>query len=448
MRRPGRSEARTTAGGGRRAEGRRFLFLQGPHGPFFGALARALKAEGAEVLRAGLCRADDREWAGAGPYRPFPGPAEAWPDWLAALARERGATDIVLYGDARPAHRAAAALAGAEGLRLHVFEEGYLRPHWITLERGGANGFSPLMGIPAAAAAAAGDRLSPEEGPAPAVWGAARAHARHGLRHHFDILFRNGAYPGFRPHRPSGPWAEFGFHLRRLLLRPLLAPRWRLRERRLLAGGRPFHLVLLQLAADSALLTHGPYASVADFTVAAVEAFAAGAPRGDLLVFKTHPFEDGRAPLERIARAAGRAAGVAERIVFLDGGRLGPLLDRARSAATVNSTAGQQALWRGLPLYVAGRAVHAKPEFAASGDLAAFFAAPRPPDAALYRGFRRFLLASSQLRGSFYTGAGVRSAVDAAVPKILDPLGPYDRAFAAAEAGRVIAFPAARAAAG
>ena len=27
----------------------------------------------------------------------------------------------------------------------HVFEEGYLRPYWITYERGGANAASPLM---------------------------------------------------------------------------------------------------------------------------------------------------------------------------------------------------------------------------------------------------------------------------------------------------------------
>jgi len=26
-----------------------------------------------------------------------------------------------------------------------VFEEGYLRPHWVTYERGGANGHSRLM---------------------------------------------------------------------------------------------------------------------------------------------------------------------------------------------------------------------------------------------------------------------------------------------------------------
>ena len=31
------------------------------------------------------------------------------------------------------------------GLRIHVFEEGYMRPYWVTYERGGTNGHSRLM---------------------------------------------------------------------------------------------------------------------------------------------------------------------------------------------------------------------------------------------------------------------------------------------------------------
>ena len=42
---------------------------------------------------------------------------------------------------------AARAAAAERGLVLHVFEEGYLRPFWITYERGGSNGFSALMDI-------------------------------------------------------------------------------------------------------------------------------------------------------------------------------------------------------------------------------------------------------------------------------------------------------------
>lgn len=412
--------------------GRTFLFLQGPHGPFFAGLARRLKDAGAQALKVGLSRADEREWAGAGPWQPFTGPMADWPGFLGALVEERGVTDIVLYGDERPAHRAAAGLAGARGLRLHVFEEGYLRPHWITYERGGANGRSRLMELSVARMAEASRIAACDGEAAPPIWGAAWRHAALGFRHHFDILFRNGAYPHFEPHRPTGAARELGFYLRRLLVLPLLGPERRWRERRLLAGGRLYHLVLLQMAGDSSLRAHGPFGSVSAFVAHVLEAFATGAPRDHLLVFKTHPFEDGRERLEAKAREAARMLGVERRIVFLHGGRLGPLLDRARSAVTVNSTAGQQALWRGLPLHAAGRAVYSKPEFVDERPLAAFFRRPAPPDAVAYREYRQFLLMSSQLRGSYYTAAGRRAATEAAAEKMLDPLDPYDRVFAAA----------------
>lgn len=420
--------------GARREVYRRFLFLQGPHGPFFRDLALALKRDGHGAMRVGFSRADQREWADAGGYQPYTGEMAAFPVWLAELIEQRGVTDIALYGDTRPAHAAALRLAGEAGVETHVFEEGYLRPYWITYERGGSNGFSRLMDFSAedmAAAARMAD-LSQEE--APPIWGAAWRHAYHGFRHHADVLFRNGDYPDHAPHRPTSLSRELALYLRRLLVLPLLVPERRLRERRLLKSGISYHLVLLQLAIDASMRAHSDFRSVADFIDVCLEAFAEGAPRDHHIVFKAHPFEDGRERLETHAKRKAAALGLADRVIFLQGGKLGALLDRARSAVTINSTAGQQALWRGLPLSVNGAAVYDKPEFAGDQDLASFFAAPRAPDPALYREYRQFLLMTSQLRGGFYSRRGRLSAVEAAVEKMLDPLDPYDRVFAAARA--------------
>ncbi len=49
-----------TAGGGRAV--RRFLMLQGPHGPFFRQLGAMLDAAGAEVWRVGFNRGDEIFW--------------------------------------------------------------------------------------------------------------------------------------------------------------------------------------------------------------------------------------------------------------------------------------------------------------------------------------------------------------------------------------------------
>ena len=127
------------------ADQRSFLFLQGPHGPFFAALGKILTSAGSSVHRVGFNMGDRVFWPQSASYIPYADTPEAWSDRLREIIAEKGVTDIVLYGDTRPIHAEAVAQARAAGITIHVFEEGYLRPYWITYERGGSNGNSRLM---------------------------------------------------------------------------------------------------------------------------------------------------------------------------------------------------------------------------------------------------------------------------------------------------------------
>ena len=93
---------------------------------------------------------------------------------------------------------------------------------------------------------------------------------------------------------------------------------------------------------------------------------------------------------------------------------------------TVNSTAAQQALWRGLPLKAFGRAVYSKPEFVSDQPLDQFFAAPQRPDSKAYRDYRHFLLESSQITGGFYASRARRRLLRQVVDMMLQPEDPYD----------------------
>ena len=90
--------------------------------------------------------------------------------------------------------------------------------------------------------------------------------------------------------------------------------------------------------------------------------------------------ESGRRALAREIAALAARHKIADRVDYVPGGKLAQLLDHARSAVTVNSTAGQQALWRGLPLKAFGKAVYDKPQFVSDLPLEAFFAKPPYPD--------------------------------------------------------------------
>ncbi|MEM1430750.1 MAG: capsule biosynthesis protein CapA [Pseudomonadota bacterium] len=405
---------------------RTFLFLQGPHGPFFHALGRMLRLAGCTTWRVGFNTGDDAFWFHRPSYLPYARTVDAWPDTCAALMEDKGVTDLVLYGDTRPVHAAAVAAARDRGITVHVFEEGYLRPWWVTYERGGANGHSRLMTLSVKEMRRALEHSDLDLPGAPAHWGDMRHHVFYGALYHWFVLFRNGRYRAVRPHRDHTVAQEFLLYLRRLLLMPVHAVDRALATHRIRRGGFPYHLCLLQLAHDASFTAHGPFPSMERFLSVVIDGFAGGAPRHHHLVFKAHPLEDGRTPIRAdIARLA-RAAGVSERVHYVRGGKLAALLDQARSAVTVNSTAAQQALWRGLPVKAFGRAVYAKPEFVSPQPMAEFFAQPMRPDSRAYRDYRSYLLETSQIAGGFYSGQGRRQLLRQVADMMLAPDDPYD----------------------
>ena len=403
-----------------------FLFLQGPHGPFFDALAKMLRTAGATVWRTGFNAGDRAFWRHAASYIPYRGSPEDWPDEIGRLLDARGVTDIVLYGDTRPVHAEAVRAARARGLTVHVFEEGYMRPYWVTYERGGTNGNSRLMemSVPEMQSALA---LSDMEAPLPpAHWGDMRQHVFYGALYHWFVMFWNRGYRNFRPHRALPVTKEFQLYLRRLLLMPVHAINRRLATRRVRTGGFPYHLALLQLEHDSAFQVHSPFSTMTEFLAQVIEGFASGAPRHHHLVIKAHPLEDGRVPVRAETRRLARQFGLQGRVHYVRGGKLAQLLNDARSAVTVNSTAGQQVLWRGIPIKVFGDAVYAKPEFVSGQPLADFFACAARPDNRAYKDYRRFLLETSQVPGGFYSRRGRRQLLRQVVDMMLAPEDPYD----------------------
>ncbi|AHM04191.1 Capsular polysaccharide export system protein KpsS [Roseibacterium elongatum DSM 19469] len=411
---------------------RRFLFLQGPHGPFFARLSRLLTDAGARVWRVGFNRGDEVFWSDRASYIAQTDPIETWPETVAQLLDAKAITDLVLYGDTRPIHATAIAAARARGLTVHVFEEGYLRPYWVTYERGGANGHSRVMTTDVAAMRHALTGLDLDLPDAPARWGDMRHHVFYGALYHWFVMVGNARYAAFRPHRALSVRQEFRLYLRRLAMMPW---HWMDRVRatlRVKTGGFPFHLALLQLEHDASFRDHGPFDSMTDFLEVLITGFANGAPTHHHLVFKAHPLEDGRAPIRADIRRIARHHGVAHRVHYVRGGKLAPLLNDARSAVTVNSTAAQQALWRGLPLKAFGQAVYLKPEFVSDQPLSDFFQMPQRPDSRAYRDYRHYLLETSQVTGSFYSARGRRQLLRQVVDMMLSAEDPYD----ALEAGR------------
>ena len=107
--------------------GRSFLFLQSMPTRFFERLGSALAARGHAVFRVNFNGGDRAFWR-IGNAIDFHGRAQEWPQFLDDLICHRAISDIILFGDCRPLHRAAIRLANERSLLVHVVEEGYMRP--------------------------------------------------------------------------------------------------------------------------------------------------------------------------------------------------------------------------------------------------------------------------------------------------------------------------------
>jgi capsular polysaccharide export protein len=402
-----------------------FVFLQGPHGPFFYELSKAISQSGADVVKIGFNEGDRFFWRNKATFVAYDKPHDEWDGFINEYLKV-GITDLVIYGDTRPLHKSAVAAAKRQGIRVHCFEEGYLRPYWVTYERGGVNGFSRLMEMSVETMREALRHVDNDQPEAPARWGDMRQHILLGAVYHWHILFRNHRFKNYRTHRDSPVRHEFWLHFKRLITRPVYAfRRWKATQT-IKRNGFVYHLSLLQLSHDASIRSHSRFTGMAEFMRICVQAFAETAPRHHHLVFKSHPLEDDRQPLSRVADQLAKEFKVEGRVHFVRGGKLAELLDYARSVVTINSTAAQQALWRGLPVKALGTGVFCKPEFTSEQSLPDFFHHPKKPDLSAYRDYRQFLLMTSQITGGFYSRKGRVRLVRQVVDMVLSEQDPYE----------------------
>ncbi len=413
---------------------RKYLMLQGPHGPFFARLGKMLSAAGCDVWRVGFNIGDRVFWNDAKSYIPFYGPVDDWAAGVDQILDDHAITDIIVYGDTKPVHQIAIAAAKARGISVHVFEEGYLRPYWVSYERDGSNGNSRLMDMTVADMRAALEKSTVDAIEAPSHWGDMYHHVFYSFAYHAMMLVANGRYKKMRTHRDTPVHKEFLSALGRIMLSVPRNIKRNLLTRRLMNSGHPYHLVLMQLEHDSAFQKHSPFDTMPDFFRLVIENFAKGAPRHHHLAFKAHPLELGRRPIRRLLKDLAREYGVEDRVHYIPGGKLARILDPARTAVTVNSTASQQVLWRGIPLKIFGDAVFDKPEFVSTAPLDAFFGNPERPDTAAYRDYRRYLLETSQVAGGFYSASGRKQLLRQVADMMLSRRDPYD-AFEAGDLG-------------
>lgn len=395
---------------------RSFLFLQGLATPFWVRLAREVERRGHDVRRINVCGGDRIFWPRRGAVE-FRGRFRDWRTFLGSFLHDNAVTDIVLFGDCRPYHRIAMDLARTRNIAVHVFEEGYFRPDWVTLEEGGTNAYSDIPRDAETILNEAAQFIGPDAEPQP-VGGGFSTRVRWELVNQVSTLLLAPFYPHYRRHRSHHPLSEMRGWIKRLAKRPF-ERRYTERLTNYLQEAQPaYYLLPLQLETDYQIRRHSPFKSMAHFMEVVLESFAHHAPRDARLVVKLHPLDNGLVDFRKQAKAITERLGMCDRVAVIDGGHLPTLLSRCEGVVIANSTSGLSALHHRKPVKALGRALFDIPGLTFQGPLDRFWTEKPAPDLDLFLAFRRVVLARAQINGSFFTPAGMDLAVKGAVAKM------------------------------
>ncbi len=390
--------------------GKHVLLLQGPLGPFFRRLSHDLTASGARVSKVNF-NGGDWLFYPTGAIQ-FKERMEDWPAFLAGLLAELKIDVILLFGDCRPIHRCVREQAERLGIRLGVFEEGYVRPDHITLEGGGINANSSLPRDKNFYLTYPVEQSNEPLKVGHVFWYA----ALWATLYYMASSILESAFPHYRHHRRLSvrellPW------LRGLRRKCYYRIKERHIQRRLQTefSGR-FFLVPLQVYYDSQIRVHSNYPSIESFIHEVVSSFAKNADPDVALVIKHHPMDRAYRDYTQLWESLSEGYGLQDRLLYVHDLQLPTVLPHTRGVVVVNSTVGLSALLYGVPVKVCGRAIYDIASITYSGRLKNFWkeAPLHKPDPTALQSFRSYLIEHTQLNGSMYKRlpvAGSRTGV-------------------------------------
>ncbi|QEY23263.1 capsule biosynthesis protein [Neisseria animalis] len=382
------------------------LLLQGPVGDFFTQFAHWLQARGKTVHKFNFNGGDSFFYPPSLPNTlEYLDSLDHFSDFLAAYLREHHIGAVVCFGDTRPYHLLARQVAEAQNIGFWAFEEGYFRPHFVTLEKTGVNDFSPLPRN-AAFFSSQFPKLPQQFYEAPPVVPAGFLPvAKRAAQYYIHTHKQRARYPEYIHHRA----ANLGHYIRLWTLSGLKRLGYWIQDaavaKRVKQGHyRRFFIVPLQVFNDSQVRVHSDFSSVRSFLLHVLTSFATHAPDDINLIVKHHPMDRGFIDYAQdIRRFIKKHPKLKGRITYVHDVPLPVFLRGGIGMVTLNSTSGLSALIHNMPVKVLGRAHYDMAGLTFQGPLAQFWNNPTPPDAELFHAYRMYHINTTQINGNFYS---------------------------------------------
>ena len=308
---------------------------------------------------------------------------------------------IFMYGNVLIPHKQALELVkelNVKGINVktHIFELGYLRPNFVTLENEGINYNSSLIR----------SREFYLKQDTYSILPLPKKHARFRIRKIWKtISFINHSFKNYKivekehklQPKPIYIWFQIkGFFLKYFFF----FSEYKLKNYFLT---KKYFLVILQVSTDSQLTEGSDFKDNKKFIYKVIKDFAEASRNDVNLIFKHHPRDRGYNNYYHEIEKISKEFGVYKNIFYIHDYYLSKLFQNTNCKGTVliNSTVGYQSLYHSVPVKSLGITPYNIKGLSDQKDLVSFFKNPSPVDKLLFNKFYKYVLENSQINGNF-----------------------------------------------
>jgi len=372
------------------------LFLQGPMGDFFQRLDNYFISKGAKTYKIGF-NGGDWLFSNKHNYIAYKDKKENWENFISNFLQTKNINKIFLFGDCRYYQKKTIDIAKNLNIEIFVFEEGYIRPDYVTLEKGGVNNFSSIPRDYQFYQKLKHINITPPKPTKPNFYKMVISAISYYIFAYFSTKIN---YPYYEHHRELNPYKEAFYGIRNFYRKY----KYKILEKNKLETiiKKEYFFVPLQTYNDFQVKTHSNFNSIEEFIEVVLKSFANFSPDNTYIVLKHHPVDRGRKDYKKYIQKTAKQLNILNRVIVVYDLHLPTLLKNTKGTVTINSTVGLQALYHNSPVKVLGNAIYDIKHLTYQYSLDNFWTDYKTPNMTLFHKFRSYLIKHTQINGNFY----------------------------------------------
>jgi capsular polysaccharide export protein len=379
------------------------LLLQGPMGNFFKRLDKTFRKRGAKTYKIAF-NAADWFFSNKDNVISYKGTPKFWRTFITDFLDKYKIDKIFIFGDCRFYQKIAVKIAKSLNIEVFVFEEGYVRPNYITLEKYGVNDNSKLPRVASfyeqLQEESIGEVLDMKNSLFIMIISATVYYL---ISNVFKFL-----YPHYIHHRNFSALKEGIYGIKSFARKILYTLKDKSYNELLKTKlSKKYFFVPLQANDDAQIRKHSPFKNMQEFIEVVLNSFARRAEKECFIVFKHHPLDRGKVNYTNFINTLSKKLNIEKRVITLYELYIPNALKNARGTVTINSTVGLSSLYHNAPTIVLGKAIYDIQGLTCKKmTLNDFWKNQIAPDKALFKKFLKFLIKNSQINSSFYGKMG------------------------------------------